>query len=68
MNGWQKILKEMYDKLKEGSSSKSKINFKIAGDVTQINCDLIGEILLNTDCLSYVKYIEEILDVNIIFI
>ena len=36
----------------------------MGSETVTINCDLIGEILLNSDCLSYVRYIEEILETS----
>ena len=64
MNGWQKILKEIYKRIKDTLPQKENINFKIGSENSSILCDVIGELLINADCLSYVRFIEEILDVK----
>lgn len=64
MNGWCKILREIYFHLKSNITGKRPTKFKLGSENVVINCDQIGEILLNSDCVSYVKYIEEILNVS----
>lgn len=66
MNGCNTILKEMFVKIKSSLNlkmKKTKLNF--GGEQVLINCDAIGEILVKSDCMSYVRYIEEILDTSL---
>jgi hypothetical protein len=65
MNGWCKILREIYTMLKNSDKNiKSNTKFKLGVEGVNIECDLIGEILFNSDCFSYVRYIEEILEIS----
>lgn len=66
MNGWAKILREIYSHFKGNlNDTLNEVKFKLGGEAVLIKCDTIGEILLNSDCLSYVRYIEEILDCSL---
>jgi hypothetical protein len=67
MNGFQKILKQMYNKIKDNYPLKRMVPLKNEENL-EVNCDLIGEILLKCDCIPYVRYIEEILEVKDIYI
>jgi len=66
MNGWSSILRDIFNIIKSSLNlkiKKTKLNF--GGEQLLIDCDAIGEILVNSDCMSYVRYIEEILDVSL---
>lgn len=64
MNGFQKIFKQIYTKIKDNYPLKRPVSLKTEEEPIEVNCDLIGEILLKCDCLPYVRYIEEILEVK----
>ena len=66
-NGFNKIFKEILKNfiLFDPQLAKMKeMKHKIGGDETIILCDFIGEILFESNCYYYQKYIEEILDIN----
>ena len=65
MNGWRDILIEIYNLL----VSKFKMNKKtilqnLGNQTTQIESDMIGDILFSSNSYSSIKYIEEILQVT----
>lgn len=66
-NGFNKIFKEILKNfiLFDPQLAKMKeMKHKIGGDETIILCDFIGEILFESNCYYYQKYIEEILEIN----
>ena len=65
LNNWKEILREIFLLLKKKLNLQKKITAQILGGET-INfiCDDIGEILFSTDTVSYIKYIEDIIEVN----
>lgn len=58
-------MKEIYSKVTEASQATTTISLRLGGESISIKGDIIGEILVNADCLSYVRYIEEILEVKL---
>lgn len=69
-NGWQSILREIYNalniELEKKSEGKSLYEIPIGVDKISINCDFFGKLILKSENYSNMKYIEEILGVNLI--
>jgi Cdc6-like AAA superfamily ATPase len=64
LNGWNHIMREMYRAIKDDGIRSSKFSLKIGTEIVNINCDEVGEMILSSDCFSYIRYLEEILNVN----
>jgi hypothetical protein len=66
MNGWRSIVKQIYQfLLKELKPQKQIENLKLGTENLKVNCDIIGKILFKSFSYPAVKFIEEILEVNI---
>jgi class 3 adenylate cyclase len=65
LNGFSKSLKEMYQLIQPNLLSRKPTKFQLGTDFVQIECDAIGELIINNDCISCVKYLEEILETNL---
>lgn len=70
MNGFSKILREIYffllcfgkDIVSNKPNSLKKIKLE---DNSEVNCDVIGRCLFKKNSISYVKFIEEILETDL---
>jgi len=65
LNAWRKIVKRIYDILKENFTTKISVKKKMEGETFSLNCDIIGEILLDSDTYGYINYINEILEADL---
>lgn len=66
-NGFNSIFKQILYNLRTYTSllkKKKKYTQPYGAEKVDFNCDLLGEILFDTNCYSFQKYIEEILDIK----
>jgi hypothetical protein len=48
-------MREMYPAIKDDGIRKSKLSLKIGTKILNINSDKLGEMILSSDCFSYIR-------------
>lgn len=62
--GFNSIFRSIYKCLTNTKLEKQRVIHKLGDEKIEVDCDSIGEILFESNCYSYRKYIEEILGID----
>ena len=65
LNGLRKIVKRIYDIIKSERTTKVPFTWKSDGEKYEFNCDLIGQVFIESESYSYINYINEILETDL---
>lgn len=63
-NGFNKIFRKIVSTIKELKITKANKTGRLGDVIFEYSSDFLGELLYDTDCYSYRKFIEEILDID----